>query len=147
MCAYIVLDFDFWFYWMFYDHVSARSLLAKLGRCIYRALYSIHTGVLGLRVPMSECLHYIYIVHTDHKNIMALNGDNLARRHLSLAILNWFAIHITIAVVFEMYPYYINIFIQLVLIFPINIIVECENVISTRTSPWTNIQQTGVIMT
>ena len=24
--------YDIWFYWMFYDHFSARSLLAKLGR-------------------------------------------------------------------------------------------------------------------
>ena len=29
---------DFWFYWMFYDHFSARSLLAKLGRYIYITL-------------------------------------------------------------------------------------------------------------
>ena len=31
-CSRILNVFLFWFYWMFYDHFSARSLLAKLGR-------------------------------------------------------------------------------------------------------------------
>ena len=41
LCVFIVLRF--WFYWMFYDHFSARSLLAKLGLLYYGySWYSIY---------------------------------------------------------------------------------------------------------
>ena len=41
----------FWFYWMFYDHFSARSLLAKLGRVWARKRYTC-ISVLLCTVPI-----------------------------------------------------------------------------------------------
>ena len=39
--------YHIWFYWMFYDHFSARSLLAKLGRAIYHRSYVKLEGYLS----------------------------------------------------------------------------------------------------
>ena len=59
----------FWIYWMFYDHFSASSLLAKLGRLIFVGYRSFHPSFLFCSIFGSHfcpCADYSYLNFDDY---------------------------------------------------------------------------------